>query len=183
MIAAGLPMRATEGRRTMRRQAELWGLGRELHGSTWVVVDKSKVVTNARTAEDSMHFYGVAVDCCFLGASPYPDMRSRDAVVRGMAEKAWLTYEAAAKAQGLTSGADWNGNGIRDRNDFDWPHIQITYGLELPRMKLAYSLGGLERVWEEFDRARGVAVRSEWADLVPELASGTLEGVSGEGAK
>ena len=62
-VARGYEFWAISGLREYDEQMKLYGQGREFIDGKWVVIDKSKVVTNA-LPWTSFHFFGLAVDFC-----------------------------------------------------------------------------------------------------------------------
>lgn len=141
----GRAMRVTEGLRTLEAQTKLYAQGRTAPGP---------IVTRAKPG-DSIHHYGLASDCCFVGPDPYC-VKDKDG------EFLWEEYGRLSQAHGLTWGADWNGNGIKEKQDFDRPHIEQTYGLTLDYIKILYRFKGTEAVWARCDQMRGVPQGSEW---------------------
>lgn len=147
----GMQIRITEVIRTMEQQAALYARGRTAPGPK---------VTNAPPGS-SIHHYGLAFDICFLGKDPYLDAIRKQ---KGDAEwdGIWRKVGLLAEGHGLTWGFDWNANGIKDANDFDRPHFQITYGQTLKQIQDLYRFGGMAAVWAAADKIRGVEVGSEW---------------------
>lgn len=127
----GLTMRCTTGLRTMAAQAELYAQGRTKPG---------KIVTNAKPG-DSWHHYGLAADSCFLGNDPYLQSHPKRDLI-------WKDFGDFCKMEGLEWGGDWNGNGIRDKNDFDLVHVQKSYGLKLSEVKAIHEDGGKDHLWQ-----------------------------------
>lgn len=141
-------IKPTEGLRSEARQLQLWQQGRKLINGTWKVIGPT--VTRARPG-DSIHLYGLALDSCFTGADPYLtklEKKERDFL--------WHEYGRLCQAHGLVWGGDWNGNGIEDKNDFDKPHCQITYGLTLDQIKELYHFNKNLAVWHKIDQIRGI---------------------------
>ncbi len=99
MALLGLPMRIVEGYRSVERQNELYAQGRTKPGA---------IVTNAKGGQ-SLHNYGVAIDCCFVKTG------------YNAPESHWITYGTVAKKHGFEYGGDWVE--FKDR-----PHIQMTLG-------------------------------------------------------
>jgi hypothetical protein len=99
-----------EALRTNARQRFIWGFGREYN-------DGRGQVTNAKTAEKSLHAYGCAID-----------VWDRDNPKEPWAPKNPTQFYAnvvkACKELGIRWGGDWNGNGILDQKLVDRPHIQ-----------------------------------------------------------
>ncbi len=101
MAADGNPMRVIEGYRSCERQDKLF--------------NQVPKVTNARCGE-SLHQYGVAVDCNFL-IDGY-----------NAPEKLWKKFGIIAKHHGFEWGGDW-------RSFEDRPHIQYTLGHDVFEFK------------------------------------------------
>lgn len=131
-----------EGFRSDEREAWLFGLGRTYD----IPGDPRGIVTNATDGRDSWHRYGVAVDIISKkhgwdpGFQFYDDLRE-------------LALEV-----GLTSGADWNRNGIPVGLDpaehlKDRPHVQWWIpGMHVSPSDHAWELltsKGIEAVWKE----------------------------------
>ena len=150
----GLQMRVTEALRTMDAQAALYASGRTAPGP---------ILTNAKPGE-SMHHYGCALDFCFRGPDPYLTKDKN-------ADYIWRKFGEIARGYGFDWGGDWNGNGQVEKNDFDKPHIQLTYGLREDYIRELAQFKGIPSVWAAFDKIRGVEQSREWAELA---ASGRL---------
>lgn len=123
--AAGVqPMpRITHTRRTMDEQLHLWAQGRRMENGKWIVVAKSKTVTNAPPGF-SAHNYGAAFDVCFSGPDPYLDQYGKthkDEKGHPLPDPRWLQIGKIGEALGL----NWGGpNGKGDRFTFDRPHFE-----------------------------------------------------------
>lgn len=124
MEILGFPMKCAEGLRSFEDQSKAYAQGRTAPG---------KKITRA-VAGDSLHQYGAALDSCFKGSVPYPE----DPVL-------WAKFGQIAKNHGFEWGGLWP---ARKR---DQPHIQLTYGLSLEKIKQIYQAGGLHQVWKTFD--------------------------------
>jgi peptidoglycan LD-endopeptidase CwlK len=98
----GLPIRITEGFRSIERQNELYAQGRTTPG---------QIVTNAKGGQ-SFHNYGVAVDFVFRNGG------------YNVPESHWQTLGHVAKLEGFEWGGDWVG--FKDR-----PHVELTLGYKL----------------------------------------------------
>lgn len=133
----GLSMRVTEGLRSWKRQEDLYAQGRTAPGS---------IVTWSKPG-DSFHHYGFAVDACFQGTDPYLEHHHRGEMI-------WREYGRIARLNGLFWGGDW-------ASSTDRPHVQMTYGMSLDRLKALYKEGGISAVWTEADRLRG-AESADW---------------------
>ena len=102
MEMMGLPIRITEGYRSIERQNELYAQGRTTKGN---------IVTKAKGGE-SLHNYGVAIDIVFR-------KQGYDA-----SNDQWLAAATIAERLGFEWGGTWN--------DFvDKPHFQIMKGYKL----------------------------------------------------
>lgn len=142
MQAHGYEAVVSETLRTKSRQEFLYGFGRDYD-------DDRGIVTNSKSALDSWHGFGLAVDI----------------ISRAFAWDAppafWAALEQAALAEGLTSGADWNRNGEHDEKFCDRPHIQwYCQGMHVSpsdhARQLVERLGlerGLHEVWFEVHAA------------------------------
>lgn len=100
--------RITEGMRTDARQRELYAQGRDLAGN---VVDKSKVVTNAKDATTSAHGRGAALDLCpVMVGGRFPSA----------SDPAW---DELGKFCSSWGGMNWGGNftGLVDK-----PHVELS---------------------------------------------------------
>lgn len=93
--------------RSKRRQAYIYGFGR-----TWD--DGRGIVTHSKDADESWHFekYGLAADVI------HPTLKW-DAPASW-----WKAVERAAEANGLRSGADWDGDDATRETFVDRPHVQ-----------------------------------------------------------
>ena len=120
--------------RTQERQAFLHGFSRQYD-------DGRGRVTNSHDADESWHFYGLAVD--IVSQSRYWNA-PRDF---------WRTLGLAAQRHGLRWGADWDHDGDTGDERFkDFPHVQ--WGPPMRRSPSAaarrlYDIGGRPRVWRE----------------------------------
>lgn len=123
--------------RTNERQSYLYGFGRDYD-------DGRGVVTKAATAWGGWHFYGLAVDVIHR------------TLAWDAPESFWTALRVAARQQGLTSGDDWDRDGIPVEPDpdecvSDRPHVQWW----CPGMRVSpsvharalYERGGLALVW------------------------------------
>lgn len=134
----GFAMRATEGLRSMERQAQLYMQGRTAPGP---------IVTNSPPGQ-SIHHYGLAVDSCFYGRDPYLKEHHRG-------EMLWVEYGRLARQHGLHWGGDW-------ARIIDRPHVQFTFGLSLKEIRELYQFGGMDAVWMACDEIRGVEIGTGW---------------------
>lgn len=137
MKKAGYDAVVEESVRTNERQSFLYGFGR-------VYDDGRGVVTNGRTAERTWHFYGLAVD--IVSASLKWDAPAAF----------WRALEAAAEAEGLVSGADWDRNDATQSRLKDLPHVQWGPPMRRSPSPCAAQLraqGGNQRVWQEVGAA------------------------------
>lgn len=134
MHARGFTAIVAEAFRSDDRQAYLFGFGR-------LYDDGRGIVTKARSAAFSYHGYGLAVDIV-------------DATLGWDAPAAfWTALREEAEALGLTSGDDWDHDGIPVEQDpdehlCDKPHVQFPRrkcpSLEAERLRAA---GDYEGVW------------------------------------
>lgn len=153
-------MKVTEGLRSLATQAEYWARGRaQLPSGKWEIVDSKAIITKAAPG-DSIHHYGLAGDSCFVSVDdkkchPYLEGDARFNAL-------WAAYGKFAQGHGLVWGFDWNGNGKVDKNDYDRPHVELTYGLDLATIKALYKVNGLTGVWAKIDQIRQVRVGGEW---------------------
>lgn len=130
-----IQMRMTEGIRTFQRQRALYNQGRN--------GNPGAVVTNAPPGF-SLHHYGVGCDSCQTGKIPYDNVP-------------WDEFARLAIAHGLYPGYYWPGK------KQDKPHLELAYGgMGVEQMANLYDNGGLQSVWAEFDKIRGVPQGSEW---------------------
>jgi hypothetical protein len=129
MAQLGLKARVVETMRTDARQQYLYGFGRDYD-------DDRGVVTQSDSAFTTWHGYGLAVD-----------------MVWGAPTTFWEALARLALAEGLTSGADWNRNGLHDEKFCDRPHVQwYCPGMHVAPSDHARALveqGGIEAVWKE----------------------------------
>ena len=112
----GIGVRVTFGFRTFAEQDKLYAQGR---------TEQGVIVTNAKGG-DSIHNYGLAVDCVEIspvyGYNPnYPDSR-------------WNDIAKVFKSKGFEWGGDW-------QKFPDKPHFQKTFGLTLKQLKAKYKEG------------------------------------------
>lgn len=139
----GVIIRVTQGLRPYAVQMALWRQGRDAAGN---IVDRSKVVTNARP-EQSWHTYGCAVDV----APDNPSLPGYQPDWNVM-HPAWKQIEEAGESLGLVSGAEW-------RTFPDAPHFQLTGNFPTtPGVEVHYLFveGGLRAVWDEIDKTLGI---------------------------
>ncbi len=111
--------------RTAERQTWLYGFGREYD-------DGRGQVTNAPTALNGWHLFGLATD---YGDSRY-DAGSEP-------KQFYRDLEQCAVAEGLVSGSDWKRE--------DEPHVQFGPGMRVtpsPRAAQLLASGGLPAVWQ-----------------------------------
>lgn len=93
------------GLRTDERQRELYAQGREqLADGSWRIVDVTKVVTNARTASQSKHGQGRAVDLWLVLPDGSPLLFPRQSP---LFEALYAQLGAMGEAHGLTWGGRW----------------------------------------------------------------------------
>jgi peptidoglycan LD-endopeptidase CwlK len=125
-------IRVVQSLRSWAEQAALYAEGRDAEGN---VVDKSKVVTNAK-AGTSWHNYGLAVDVAPFDGD-VPDWNSN--------HPAWKRIVAVGESVGLISGSNW-------RTFPDWPHFQLTGRYpESPddAVRSVFQSSGIDAVWND----------------------------------
>lgn len=135
MVACGWQPTVRESTRSEARAKHLYNFGR-------VYDDGRGIVTNAPNALKTWHRYGLAVD---IGDRRYDDEHTP--------AQFWKDLERIVMAHGLTSGADWNRNGIHDEKLCDGPHVQwFVEGMHVTPSDHAAELlssSGVEAVWAE----------------------------------
>jgi hypothetical protein len=122
MVAQGLDPLVIEARRSDVRQAYLYGFGRTYD-------DGRGIVTNARTASNTMHGYGLAVD--IISKSKQWNAPA----------SFWQALAVTAEKYGCAAGLRWKMK--------DSPHIQMG-GIPVSpteQMIASRAAGGAERVW------------------------------------
>jgi hypothetical protein len=139
MKARGFDAIVREGFRSDERQAWLYGFGREYD-------DDRGNVTGAPTGAKSWHRYGLAVD--IVSATLEDDAPAAF----------WTALMEVAESIGLTSGDDWDRDGVPvesdpDEHRADKPHVQWwTPGMHVIPSDHAWQLlqsQGVEAVWKE----------------------------------
>lgn len=123
--------------RTEERQRFIYGFGRDYD-------DGRGIVTHSDSAADTWHGYGLAVDIVSKSR-----LWSADPMF-------WFALGAAARAEGLLWGADWNNNGSSDDERFvDRPHVQWGRMRRSPssRAVALKTTGGNAAVWREVGAA------------------------------
>lgn len=138
MVAWGYDPRVFETLRTDARQSFLHGFGR-------LYDDGRGIVTHSRTADETWHGFGLAVDiiCARRLWSAPPDF--------------WYVLGTSARRHDLVWGADWNSDwSSADERFLDRPHIQ--WGAPMRRSPSARAVelrrtGGLSAVWAEVGAA------------------------------
>lgn len=123
-------IRVVQGLRSWAEQQALYNEGRDADGT---VVDKSKVVTNARPGT-SWHNFGLAVDVAPFNGG-IPDWNSN--------HPAWKRIVSIGESVGLVSGSGW-------RTFPDWPHLQMTGRLPTSPdddTRAMFLSSGIEGVW------------------------------------
>lgn len=102
--AAGIPIKVTEGYRSLERQQELYNKGRTTPGS---------IVTKAKPG-DSFHNWGLAFDVVFVkGGDPYAN-----GDLNHNGKNDWQEIGAIGKSVGLDWGGYWTGDFV------DQPHFE-----------------------------------------------------------
>ena len=148
--------RVTHGLRTFKKQGELYAIGRTVPGE--LVTPKrpmGKKVTNAKPGSTT-HNYGLGADICMtLAGDPYLAKHPKG-------EELWLEWGECVESEGLVWGGRW-------AELVDKPHAQITYGMDTKELLVLFTEGGIEAVWSELDRRRGITPGSEWRGFLREL--------------
>jgi peptidoglycan L-alanyl-D-glutamate endopeptidase CwlK len=132
LATENITIKVVQGFRTWPEQAVLYNRGRDANGN---VVDKSKVVTNAK-AGTSWHNFGLAVDVAPFDGG-VPDWNA--------SHPAWKRIVAVGESVGLISGSTW-------RTFPDWPHFQMTGRYpESPddAVRFVFETGGIDAVWND----------------------------------
>jgi peptidoglycan LD-endopeptidase CwlK len=127
-----IQIRVVQSLRSWAEQAALYAEGRDADGN---IVDKSKVVTDAKPGT-SWHNYGLAVDVAPFD-SGIPDWN--------VSHPAWGRIVAVGESCGLQSGSTW-------RTFPDWPHFQLTGRLPVSpdaAVMAAFQSGGQQAVWTD----------------------------------
>lgn len=139
LIAKDWHPKVLETHRTEERAKYLYGFGREYD-------DGRGIVTNVPTALKGWHGFGLAAD---IGDRRYPD---------GAPAQFYADLRECAEAEGLTSGSDWDRDGIPvpqdpDEHFCDNPHVQwFCPGMHVspsPHAAALLASGGVEAVWRE----------------------------------
>jgi hypothetical protein len=132
--------------RSLATQLEYWQKGRELQNGIWVVIDKTKVVTNAQPGA-SLHVYGMAVDSVPHLQSPNSKLGLQwswddyDLTQKGRQRVPWEKLAAAYRQVGMEAGADW----VKFP---DLPHGQNRYGFQPSELYPILTSEGLAAVWK-----------------------------------
>lgn len=121
IMADGLPMLVFETRRSFKRQQGLFMLGRTVTNGLTIVVDRSKVITNARPGE-SPHQWGLAADFVLDVRHPRWAAEKRKAsgpwdTEDSLAKHCWARLGEIAKECDLA----WGGN-FKFK---DMPHVEL----------------------------------------------------------
>lgn len=115
----------TSGRRTFAEQATLYAKGRTKTGPR---------VTNALPG-DSPHNWGCASDW----AEFRPNFKGQDPW-----EKAdWVVFRTKVEKVGMRWGGDWNGNLVKDKNDWDLAHAELPLGIAWKKIGDLYRVKGI----------------------------------------
>lgn len=122
----------------MTEQLEIWSRGRDADGN---ITDPSAVVTHA-TPGSSYHNFGLAVDSCFKGNDPY-----WKAIPEEEAARRWSEFGRFCTVHGLTNGGTFS--------ICDWPHAQLSFGMNLKEIQSLWKFGGLMAVFKRIDSIMG----------------------------
>lgn len=141
------PVGLMEGLRSFERQAELYAIGRTVDGApcvhnkvirplgTCALHPRGRVVTNA-PAGMSWHQYGLAVDIVFDSDPVKPDLQ---ATYDG--DLPWMQMGKFGQDLGLEWAGAW-------KNFPEYPHFQLTFGMQLVEAHALFEQGGLTAVWK-----------------------------------
>lgn len=134
LAGAGFRPILRETFRTDERAAYLYGFGRDYD-------DGRGIVTQATNGLKTWHRFGLAADVGDRRYEPGQEL-----------PEFWTALERAAIRHALTSGADWNRNGVHDEHFCDRPHVQWwCEGMHVTPSDHAAELlasGGVEAVWQ-----------------------------------
>ncbi|MGE7921080.1 M15 family metallopeptidase [Viridibacillus sp. NPDC093762] len=112
----------TEGLRPFEKQNELYNQGRTTKGN---------IVTNSKGGE-SFHNYGLAFDYAIKNANGGIEWDIEyDGNHNGKSD--WFEVAEIAKELGFEWGGDW-------KQFKDYPHLQMTFGLNIPMLQEGYRL-------------------------------------------
>jgi hypothetical protein len=103
------------GLRDDARQLQLYAKGRQLVGDAWHVVDRAAVVTNARTARETRHGQGRAVDLWPMLPGGAPLLRREQAP--NLFDGLYAALGEAGERHGLAWGGRW-------KSLVDLPHFE-----------------------------------------------------------
>lgn len=109
----GIPIRITEGFRSVGDQDALYAQGRTVNGD---------IVTHARGGE-SFHNFGLAIDFALI-AKDGNIIWDMEYDGNGNAKSDWMEVVAIAKELGFEWGGDWS-------NFKDYPHLEMNFGLSI----------------------------------------------------
>jgi hypothetical protein len=132
----GVTVIATSTRRVYEEQEALYAIGRTTHLDC-------KPVTESKPGH-SWHEYALAWDFAPIigGKAVYDDAN----LIQGIADI------------GVSYGLRWGGDaGFRAAGIVDGDHFQMTHGLDIATALWLYNLGGIQRVWTEFERLQPTA--------------------------
>jgi len=122
----------TEGKRLITRQLELYSKGRKREGGEWVIVDKSKIVTNIDGVDKKgKHNYSpsLAFDICvYVKGKPELAYNKELLYYAGgvIMATAKRLYKEGKIQRELKHGADWDRDGnIYDHRFIDAPHFEL----------------------------------------------------------
>lgn len=123
-----------QGFRSPEEQDLLYLIGRTRPG---------KKVTNAKGGQ-SAHNYGCASDWTIFDQNipiwmPQEDLR-------------WRTYQQALEKCQARWGGDWNANGVKDRNDFDLYHNELSIDCSWAHVYLEFSKNGMRAAQEYIEK-------------------------------
>ncbi len=140
-----------EGYRSFERQAELYAVGRTVdgvscsHPAPCPLHPRGLRVTNAPPGF-SWHNYGLGADKLFDADPVKPGLQAT-----WDGKLPWPQFAQHAVQFGLESAAFW-------KSFPEFPHVQLTYGLQLHEAYELHQRAGLDAVWKAIDLTRQVAM-------------------------
>jgi hypothetical protein len=129
----------TSGFRSMAWQQALYDQGRTPES----IARGEKIVTYSQPGQ-SAHNFGCASD--------WVEMRPGVPASQVWAKSDWTFYAGTVKKIGATWGGDFNGNGIRDRADTDFPHNQLKIAVPYSAVGQVYRAYGPGEVNKYLER-------------------------------
>ncbi len=130
LVAAGLDFWLTMGFRSFEQQNGLYAIGRTVPGH---------IVTNAKGGE-SWHNFGLAADYACDAHPEKPGLQPTWDMTIPSVRAAYAHYGAVALGCGLEWGGSWE-------RFPDFPHVELSYGLQLRDAQNLYAASGIDAVW------------------------------------